>query len=477
MNNQQPALKPFALTIFGITGDLASRMLLPALYDLAAQKLLPSSYRIVGISRREIKTEELLGRIRATLQANNAPCDEAVLGGLSAHLEMLIMDTDEPEGYARLRRRLNAIETETGFCMNRLCYMAIPASAYETVIAHLGQSGLNQNCPHGTGDARLLIEKPFGTDLASAKALIRLITQHFDETQVYRIDHFLAKETAQNVLAFRFQNALFRAVWDRRHISHVLVSATETLDIQGRAEFYEQTGALRDMVQSHVLQMLALAAMDIPETNDAADLHRQKLALLKAIKPAEPGEAVRGQYQGYRDEAGNPGSFTETYAALRLHIDNDHWRGVPVLLRTGKALQTEKTEITITFTSHDPRIADNSLTIRLGRAEGISLGLRAKKPGFDSTAEDVYMDFQYGSSFPDERHPTAYERVLMDALRGDKALFATSDEVLESWRILEPLVQSWAKNGEGLEEYAKGSSGPAGAEQLAKRAGISWPIA
>jgi glucose-6-phosphate 1-dehydrogenase len=385
------------------------------------------------------------------------------------------MDASKPVGYTQLRQRLDALEQEAGVCMNRLFYMAIPAGAFEAVVTRLGENGLNQSCPHRTGESRLLVEKPFGINLASAKSLIGRIQQHFGEAQVYRIDHFLAKETAQNVLAFRFQNALFRAVWNRRCISHVLISVTETIDIKDRGNFYEETGALRDVIQSHVLQTLALATMAIPESSSADDLHRQRLALLESVKPADPEQAVRGQYQEYRKEAGNPGSITETYAALRLHIDNDQWRGVPVLLRSGKALDKKRTDITVTFTDHDERTMDNSLTIRLGKAEGVTLGLRAKKPGFDSTTQDVFMDFQYQDSFPGERHPTAYERVLIDAFRGDKALFATSEEVLASWRILEPVVQAWSNSGKGLEKYAKGSSGPAGADKLAKQAQISWP--
>jgi glucose-6-phosphate 1-dehydrogenase len=457
---------PLTLTIFGITGDLSSRMLLPALYDLALQKLLPSPIRIVGTTRRSCTVEELLGRVEKTYAKKGESVDREVLENLGRNIEIMTMGLDKPEEYEKLRQRLDKIEEEARVCMNRLFYMAVPPQLFGNVVERMGRGGLQNNCPHGTGESRLLVEKPFGHDLASAEELVDHLRKTFDEQQIYRIDHFLAKETAQNILTFRFQNSLFRAVWDKTCISQITVSATEKLDIEGRTNFYEQIGALRDMVQSHLLQMLALATMDVPAELTSDAVHDKKLELLSAIQPATPDQAVRGQYEGYKTEVNNPESRVETYAALKLAINNDHWQDVPIVLRTGKALAEKSTDITVVFTDHDDRTVDNTLTIRLAPGEGISLHLRAKKPGFEHVMQDVSMDFHYHNSFAGQRQPTAYERVLIDAFRGDRTLFATSHEVLTSWRILQPLLEAWAGSSEGLHEYQKGSLGPDAAQEL-----------
>jgi glucose-6-phosphate 1-dehydrogenase len=466
IEQQMKQTGPLTLVIFGITGDLAGRMLLPALYDLALQQLLPSPLRIVGIARRQVSLEKLLQRVESAIIEKGDTCDPTVLKSLGERIEFIPLDLSKNDDYSRLGKRLNQIEEEAGVCMNRLFYMAIPPQLFNDAVSHLGDAGLNHTCPHGTGESRLLVEKPFGFDLASAQDLIGRLRTHFKEGQVYRIDHFLAKETAQNILTFRFRNSLFRDVWNRRCIRKILVTADETLDIEGRANFYEQTGALRDMVQSHVLQMLALATMDIPDAFTAQAIHAKKLALLQAIEPAKPENAVRGQYKEYRQEASKPESNIETFAALRVNIANERWRDVPVVLHTGKALSRKTAEITVVFTDHDNKADDNTLTIRLSPDEGITLHLRAKKPGFDNDMQEVTMDFSYNSSFGNARQPTAYERVLIDAFRGDQTLFATSEEVLANWRIIEPVLHAWSQNQEGLHQYAKGSTGPAMADKL-----------
>jgi glucose-6-phosphate 1-dehydrogenase len=462
--NIEQAIKqtsPFTLTIFGITGDLSGRMLLPALYNLALQDLLPESLRIVGITRRSYTVDKLLGRIKKTIVEEGGAYDEAVLENLGKRIELVTMDLTNIDGYIKLRQRLDAIEGEIEVCANRLFYMAIPAQLFDDVVGYLGDSGLNRSCPHGTGQSRLLVEKPFGYDLDSAQTLVKRMRTHFEERQIYRIDHFLTKETAQNILTFRFKNALFKSVWDKHCISRILISATEALDIEGRANFYEQTGALRDMIQGHVLQILALITMDMPDVFTSKAIHEKKRALLVAVEPAAYERATRGQYNGYRTEVKNPDSYIETYAALRLSIANDRWKGVPILLRTGKALTKKTTDIKVIFTDHDEPKFDNILTIRLVPNEGVSLHLRAKKPGFDDVMQDVSMDFYYSNSFAGIRQPTAYERVLVDAFRGDQTLFATSEEVLANWRIIEPLLVAWGKDdSKGLESYAKGSWGP-----------------
>jgi glucose-6-phosphate 1-dehydrogenase len=471
--------QPATLVIFGITGDLASRKLLPALYQLAKHDLLPKPFKIVGITRRGITTDALLAKIKTNVEKEGKPCQQAALKRLGEAIEIVTMDLLKTADYEQLRERLNAIETEVGMCMHRLYYLATPAQTYEPVVRELGAGGLNKSCPHGTGHARLLIEKPFGYDLPSAHELIAELNAHFTEEQIYRIDHYLAKETVQNILAFRFQNPLFRRVWNHEAISHIMITAAEDIGIEGRANFYDQTGALRDFVQSHLLQLLAVVTMDEPTTLDATEIHRQKLALLQAITPVTPNavasQTVRGQYDGYRDEVQNQDSTTETFAALHLEIDTPRWRGTPILLRTGKALAEKTVEVTLIFADNSELTSDNALTFSIQPSEGVVLQLLAKKPGFTNEVEPVYMEFCYNRAFKTEAgHPDAYERVLLDAFRGDKTLFATSDEVLAAWRVLEHVINEWAKNGTDLQPYARGSWGPDTAAKLAQTVGTEW---
>lgn len=471
-------LQGSTLVIFGITGDLAQRKLLPALYHLAKQNLLPDTFKVVGVTRRNLTQADLEKSIRESVHRTGKQVHHEVLEKVVRMIEVFQMDLTNTDDYRRLRERLDALEDEAGMCMHRLFYLAIPAQTFEPLVNQLGAAGLNKSCQHGTGASRLLIEKPFGYDLQSAGELIAALGKHFDEEQIYRIDHYLAKETAQNVLNFRFQNPLFRRVWDKASISSVMITAAEEIDIEGRATFYEQTGALRDLVQSHLLQLLALTTMEEPKTLDAGPIHEEKLRLLQNIKPIAPNmvatQAVRGQYEGYRQEVNDQRSLTETFAALRLEIDNKRWRGVPILLRTGKALAEKVIDINIVFTDESELTRDNVLAIRIQPNEGISLRLQAKKPGLANEVETVQMDFCYGRSFAGKDQPDAYERVLIDAFRGDKTLFATSDEVLASWRILENVIHEWSKNADDLHAYQKGSWGPAASANLAKHAGSEW---
>lgn len=478
--NTQAMTQPATLVIFGITGDLARRKLLPALYYLTKHDLLPKPLKIVGVTRRGTTVEELLKTIKETVEKGGKPCEQSALKRLGDALEIVTMDLLKTDDYQRLRTRLDDIETEAGICMNRLYYLAIPAQTYEPVVRELGAGGLNHSCPHGSGHARLLIEKPFGYDLASAHELITELNAHFAETQIYRIDHYLAKETVQNILAFRFQNPLFRRVWSSDAISHITITAAEEIGIEGRANFYEQTGALRDFVQSHLLQLLALITMEEPAALTATEIHRNKLALLQAVLPIAPNavatQTVRGQYTGYRDEVQQADSTTETYAALRLEIDTPRWRGTPMLIRTGKALAEKTVEISVVFVDSSELTGDNTLTFSIQPTEGIALQLLAKKPGFANETEPVHMEFCYDRAFKTETgHPDAYERVLLDAFRGDKTLFATSDEVLAAWRVLENVITEWAKNGTDLHLYARSSWGPDAAAKLAEDAGVTWP--
>jgi len=454
-----PAVTPTILVIFGITGDLAKRYLMPSLYNLFKQGLLHQKTEIVGISRRSIDLGELFNSVELCVNEANNTCDPAVIEHMRTRTRVHQLDMDSTEAFTGLRELLDDIEAEQGLCMNRLYYLAIPPAAYAQVVGNMGAAGLNGSCQHGTAMTRLLVEKPFGHDLASAEKLIAATAENFQEEQVFRIDHYLAKETAQNILAFRFENPLFEAVWDARHITAIDIVASEKIGIEGRAAFYEQQGALRDFIQNHLLQMLAIVTMDKPATLDSDGVHAAKLRLLEAVRPitAEQvsDQASRGQYEGYRHEAGNPDSFVETYARISTTIGTDRWQDVPVTICTGKALAEKRTTITITF-ADQATTGTNNLQFRIQPDEGIQIGLFAKKPGYDQALQPVTMDFSYNQNF-EGAQPSAYERVLVDAIRGDRTLFAGSQEVLAAWRIVDAVVQAWTANGDGLQTYQPGT--------------------
>ncbi len=471
--------QPTSLVIFGITGDLANRKLLPSLYNLDKYQLLPDAFHVIGTTRRELTLDAVFEKLQTTLGENY---DEVVFARLKARFEIVTMDMTRDEDYAHLREKLDDAEDAAGICMTRLFYLAVPAQHFIEVVNKLGNSGLQQGCRHDDQmPSRLLIEKPFGYDVASSEQLIQALEQHFTEDQLYRVDHYLAKETAQNLLTFRFRNPLFKSAWNTESIKSVMITAAESIGIEGRADFYEQTGALRDLIQSHLLQLLALVAMDEPESFTSEAIHKQKLALLQAIEPIASEnvdeQAVRGQYVGYRSEVENADSFVETYAALRLTINNQRWQGVPILLRTGKAMITKVIEITVVFSDESEHTNDNALTIRLQPNEGVVLQMLVKKPGLTDDTEPVQMEFCYDRSFAangQDTRPDAYERVLLDATRGDKTLFATGDEVRASWRIIENVIQKWQQDGQGLQLYEKESWGPDAADQLASAAHVDW---
>lgn len=468
-------LSPAALVIFGITGDLARRKLLPALYHLAAEDLLPEGFEVIGVTRSGTTVESLIESVRVHLNDRHEAPDPQVLDRLAEHMTVLTVNLAQAEEYATIKKALDDHEVRSGACTNRLFYLAVPSQTFGDIAERLGASGLTKGCEHQVGESRLLIEKPFGYDLASAHELIEVLGRQFDESQIYRVDHYLAKETAQNILTFRFNNPLFQVVWDSDSINAVMITAAESIGIEGRAGFYEQTGALRDLIQSHLLQLLALITMERPNDMSAASIHDRKLELLKAIVPIAPdevaGQAVRGQYQGYHEEVGSHSSITETYAALRLQIDTPRWRDVPVLIRTGKSLAEKVTEITLSFTDKQTS-HQNTLTMRIQPNEGISIELQAKKPGFEAETETVQMDFCYASL--GKMHPDAYERVLVDALRGDKTLFATSQEVIAAWEVVQHVVHAWSMGGHDIQPYAVGSWGPQSADVLAEKAGAAW---
>jgi glucose-6-phosphate 1-dehydrogenase len=474
---KQAQTAPSALVIFGVTGNLSQHMLLPALYHLESQGLLPDTFAIVGVFRRDVGVDALLAEATGQMETADFKVDPAVLDKLKARIRPVHMNSTDPEHYSRLTEILAQLDADAGHKLNHLFYLAVPPNIFTNVIANLSAAGLNPR--NGDGRAsRILVEKPFGDDLASAEKLIAFMSAHFDEEQIFRIDHYLAKETAQNILTFRLNNPLIEGIWSRQFIDHIQITAVEKIDIQGRAAFYENIGALRDFVQSHLMQLMALVMMEYPEDMTAESIHKEKLLLLESIEAIAPKHvedvAVRGQYNGYPEEAGNPESNVETFAAIKLEVANSRWGGVPILLRTGKALATKATEIIVVFKDRTRRdLADNLLIIRIQPNEGILLRLLAKKPGFDSQLQPVNMEFSYSGAF-DGHQPDAYQRVLIDAMRGDRSLFASSDEVLASWRLLQPILDAWKQSGEAPETYEKGSWGPTGADQLAEGYGTTW---
>lgn len=452
----QPGMAPAIIVIFGITGDLSHRYLLPSLYRLFKDNLLDDKTEIVGISRRELDVEALLQGLEKTITVADGESNHTVIERMRRHLRPFQLDMDKPAGYEALLRTLNDIEAEQGICMNRLYYLSIPPEAYGNIIGHMHAAGLNGSCSHGQAATRLLVEKPFGHDLASAEQLIATTAAAFDEEQVFRIDHYLAKETAQNIVTFRFENPLFEAVWNNRHVAGIDIVASEQIGIEGRANFYEKQGALRDFIQNHLLQLLAIATMDKPEQLDSRGIHAAKLQLLQAIKPAAPTSARRGQYASYRQEVDNPDSTVETFAAISTTIDTDRWRDIPVTIRTGKALAERHTTITFSFKNAATGQATNTLQFRIQPDEGIALHLLAKKPGFEHELLPVAMDFSYNDHFEGPQ-PGAYERVLLDAVRGDRTLFASGPEVLAAWRVVDGIVHAWQQSGEDLKTYQPGT--------------------
>jgi glucose-6-phosphate 1-dehydrogenase len=458
-------LEPAILVIFGITGDLAKRKVLPALYHLLKDNLLPEHLAIVGTSRRSLSVDELLKNVELCVLEKDNVCDPTVLELFRQRLHMLQFDPVNGADYDRLHAQLDQIETEQGVCMNRLYYLSIPPQVYGPLVRQLGEHGLNQSCQHNRAATRLLVEKPFGYDLSSAEELVQNTAKQFSELQVFRIDHYLAKETAQNILTFRRYNPLFSSVWSNQYIERIDIIAAEQIGIEGRAEFYEQIGAMRDLIQSHLMQLLALTTMELPsDLTDSDAIHQAKQALLESIPPLVPNQVankvVRGQYDSYRQEVNNPDSTTETYVSIELSIANERWQAVPVTLTTGKALRAKRTEVTIRFGDAKGTSAPNQLTFRVQPNEGIDVQLIVKKPGFEAAVQPASMDFSYQATFDENGHPEAYERVLVDAVRGDHTLFATSAEVLASWRILQPILNEWQKNTSDLHIYTTGSEGP-----------------
>jgi glucose-6-phosphate 1-dehydrogenase len=488
---------PCSFVIFGVTGDLAHRLVIPALYNLAATDLLPEKFCVVGIARQAMSDEELRDSLMKGLrQFATRTVDDAIATRLLQCVTCLVADPDKPDTFDEMSKQLEKQEAIRATGGNRLFYLATPPSAFAPIARQLGRVGLLKE--DNKSWRRLIVEKPFGTDLASAKALNADLLKILDEHQIYRIDHYLGKETVQNILVLRFANGMFEPIWNRDHIDHVQITVDEKLGVGHRGSFYDATGALRDMVPNHLFQLLSLVAMEPPARFDAYAVRSEKAEVLAAIQTQTEAEAlhnsVRGQYKGgkigddviedYRKtEDVKPDSSTETYAAIKLTIDNWRWAGVPFYLRTGKALGVKRTEVAIKFKqapfsmfrdTEVDRLSQNYLVISIEPTEGITLQFNTKVPGPTISIDGVEMKFRYKDYFKVEP-ATGYETLIYDCMIGDNILFQRADSVEAGWQAVQPFLDAWKKAGaKGLESYQAGSEGPAGAEELLKRDGHSW---
>ncbi|HYO44494.1 MAG TPA: glucose-6-phosphate dehydrogenase [Candidatus Limnocylindrales bacterium] len=489
---------PAAFVLFGATGDLAHRKVIPALFQLWRTHLLPHEFTIVAVGRRPYTDEAFRAEIRDALDKYSRvqPVDRETWDDLAGRIVYHRGDFNDPALYEGLSERLDQLDLERGTRGNRIYYLATQPSAFPEIVQQVGRAGLDHE-RHDGGWRRVVIEKPFGHDLDSAVRLNREVGKVFRERQVYRIDHYLGKETVRNLLVFRFGNGIFEPIWNRRHIDHVQITVAESIGIESRGAFYEETGASRDFLQNHLLQLLSLVAMEPPATFAADALRDEKVKVIRAIpeftRERVARDVVRGQYgpgwvsakpvQGYRQEPDvDPASETETYVAARLTIDDWRWSGVPFYLRMGKRLPKRATEIAIQFkevphqlfkdSATDPE--PNLLAMRIQPDEGIMLRFGAKVPGLGVDVRNVTMDFTYGSAFSVDS-PDAYETLILDALLGDASLFTRADEVEEAWSIVDPIVQAWAEQPmPDFPNYEAGTWGPEAADDLLGREGRRW---
>ena len=485
-----PTPEPCVMVIFGASGDLTRRKLVPALYQLAADNQLPECFRIVGFARSVSDHNGFRRQLRDSVSqfARSKPIDNGVCDTFTAGIEYHQGNYAHVASYKALGERLLRMNKTCGVGDNRLFYLATPPSLCTTIVGNLRKAGLIHT-PKGSPWSRVIIEKPFGRDLASARALNAFLARTLDETQVYRIDHYLGKETVQNILVFRFGNAIFEPLWNRNQIDHVQITAGESVGVQSRGRYYDETGVLRDFVQNHLLEVMALCAMEQPVSFQPDDIRDEKVKVLRALQPLM-GDDVRkdvvvGQYQDYHKAVGvKPGSRTATYAALRVMVDNWRWQGVPFYLRTGKCLATRVTEVAIHFRSIPlclfgqeeacQRLEPNVLTLRIQPEEGIGLKFGCKTPGESLDISNVLMDFGYARVFGKEP-PDAYERLLVDAMRGDTALFARRDAVERAWAFITPILEVLESDTSlPIPLYESGTQGPKEADELLNRDGRSW---
>ena len=483
MSNQKP--DPSILVIFGASGDLMRRKLLPAIYNLAESGLLPESFAILGIARPAIDQPAYRTQMRELVrQAEGEPLEPDKWRKIEERLYYVSGEFDDPGLYERVTQALTDMQHTCKVPANFLFYFAIPPDLFAVVARHLAASGLARE---DEGWRRVIIEKPFGYDLDSARALNAELTRGLRESQIYRIDHYLGKETVQNILAFRFANGIFEPVWNRRYVDHVQMTVAEEVGIGSRGAYYDKAGALRDIVQNHMFQLLTLVTMEPPVSFHAEDVRDEKVKVLHAVPPLTPddvrGHVVRAQYDGYRKEKHvAPGSHTETFVAMRLFLDNWRWAGVPFYLRTGKRLPRRSTEISVQFKPAPfmlfretpvERTNPNVLILRIQPDECISLSFDAKAPGPLERLETVTMDFSYARYFKVEPS-TGYETLLFDAMAGDQTLFHRMDIVEAGWSVVQPILDEWKKDSSPVPTYTPGTPGPPDADRLIQQDGRQW---
>jgi glucose-6-phosphate 1-dehydrogenase len=479
---------PCALVIFGASGDLTRRKLFPALYSLALRRLLPERFGVVGVARTEETDDGFRERMKDAVQEfGRDEFRDDMWEWLAEGMRYVATDFADEEGQNRVVQALNELDEQRGTAGNRVYYLAVPPDALNTLVREIGERRNTE------GWTRLIVEKPFGRDLASAKELNEEILRRFDESEVFRIDHYLGKETVQNLLALRFANGIFEPIWNRQFVDHVQITVAESIGIEGRASFYEQAGAIRDVFQNHMLQLVALTAMEPPIDFTAESVRNEKVKVLRSLHTPGPKHVVRGQYgrgyiegeevPGYREEPGvDPNSTTETYVAAKLFVDNWRWADTPFYVRVGKRLARRETTIAIEFkraphppfeVTDDDGLRPNVLVCHIQPDEGVSLEFAAKVPGQGMMLRTVHMDFLYGPTFR-TGIPEAYERLILDCLLGDQTLFTRADEVEEQWSLVDAIVAFWKRDRPVFPNYAAGTWGPAAANELLRRDGREW---
>jgi len=477
------------IVIFGGAGDLAHRKLLPALYNLHVDRLLPPTLAVVGVGRKEMSDDAYRAFAKdGVTQFSRRPIDEQAWEAFARTLCFVNMSLDDERGFATLGARLDSVEHAGGLAGDRIYYLAVPPALFASTVKQLARSRMVARASQRPEPfARIIVEKPIGHDLESARTINDALAEVFDEEQIYRIDHYLGKETVQNVLVLRFANSIFEPLMNQRHVDHVQITVAEEEGVGTRAGYYEQAGALRDMVQNHLLQLLALIAMEPPHSLSAEVVRDEKLEVLQSLRPMDPAAVdaatVRGQYSGYRNESGvKPDSRTETFVALRVYIDNWRWAGVPFFLRTGKRLSKRASEIAVQLKEVPPilfnanpgdPLTPDVLSIRIQPDEGFSFEINSKVPGPHVNIDPVKMDFHYKTEFQGSS-PEAYERLLLDVMIGDQTLFMRRDAVETAWRWVMPILEHWSQNQQPLPTYPDGSWGPAEADALIEATGRHW---
>jgi glucose-6-phosphate 1-dehydrogenase len=483
-----PRPEPCALVIFGASGDLTKRKLFPALYSLAFRQLLPETFGIVGVARSEETDDQFRERMKAAVQEfGRDEFREDIWEGLAEGMRYVNVEANEDAALDRVAETLTELDRSRGTAGNRVYYLAVPPDAFETIVGGVGKRRSAE------GWTRLIVEKPFGHDLASALELNDLVHRYFEENEIYRIDHYLGKETVQNMLALRFANGIFEPIWNRQFIDHVQITVAESIGIEARAAYYEKAGAIRDIFQNHLLQLVALTAMEPPIDFTSDSVRNEKVKVLKSMHTPGPKNVVRGQYgrgyvegeevPGYREEPGvDPNSLTDTFVAAKLFVDNWRWADTPYYVRAGKRLARRETTIAIQFkrAPHPPfeelaaeGLRPNVLLINIQPDEGVSLAIGAKVPGQGLQIRTVHMDFLYGGAFRTDM-PEAYERLVLDCMRGDSTLFTREDEVTEQWQLVDAIVAAWRRDRPSFPNYPAGTWGPPSSDELLQRDGRTW---